>query len=165
MRCTTAFQDVYRRLAPHYGAILVDGQEVFHARHPHGLLDDHLFNDGMHPSLEGQVALAEAVLAALKARQAFGWPSASSAPPLKLDECASHFDVSIATWKEVCRFATGFYRTTRRIRFDPAQRAVKEGLYEDGLHRLEKGESPDMLDLPGIGTRPVADVINQSRAR
>ena len=28
MRCPTAFQDVYRQLAPRFGAILVDGQEV-----------------------------------------------------------------------------------------------------------------------------------------
>ncbi len=74
-RCPTAFQDVYRSLAPRYGAILVDGQAVFHARHPHGLLDDYLFNDGMHPSLEGQVALAEAVLAGLKEHHALGWPA------------------------------------------------------------------------------------------
>jgi lysophospholipase L1-like esterase len=156
MRCTTVFQDVYRELALRHGAILVDGQAVFHTRHPHGLLDDHLFNDGMHPSFEGYVALAEAVLAALKERQAFGWPSSLPAPSLKPDECASHFDIAIATWKEVCRFAIGFYRTTGPIRFDPAERAAKEGRYQEGLSRLEEGQAPELLDLPGIGLRPVA---------
>ena len=80
MRCPTAFQDVYRELAPRYGAILVDGQAVLRDRHPRGLLDDDLFNDAMHPSFEGQVALAEAVLAGLRERQAFGWPASRPAP-------------------------------------------------------------------------------------
>ena len=70
-RCLTSFQDVYRELASRYEAILVDGQAVFHARHPHGMLDDYLFNDGFHPSLEGHVALAEAILKALQAQGGF----------------------------------------------------------------------------------------------
>jgi lysophospholipase L1-like esterase len=160
MRCMTAFQDVYRQLAPRYGAILVDGQEVFHAHHPHGLLDDNLFNDGMHPSLEGTVALAQAVLAALRERQAFGWPTSLPPPSLKLADCANHFDVTIATWKNVCRFAAGFYWTTRRIRFDPAEREAKERLYSNSLNRLETGLSPDVLDVPGVGIHPVGERIN-----
>lgn len=165
MRCISALQDVYRQLAPRYGAILIDGPEVFHARHPQGLLDDYLFNDGMHPSFEGHVALAEAVLAGLRKRQAFGWPSSLPAPSISLEECASHFDISIATWKEVCRFAIGFYRTTRRLRFDPADREAKQSRYEDGLIRLEAGESPERLDFPGIGTRSIVGRMGQSASR
>jgi lysophospholipase L1-like esterase len=155
MRCLTSFQDVYRELAPRYDAILVDGQAVFHARHPHGLLDDSLFNDGMHPSFEGYVALAESVLAGLRERQAFGWPPSCPAPSIDLADCASHFDITTATWKEVCRFAAGFYRTTLRIRFDPEERETKARRHENGLRRLEDGASPDLVDLAGVGIRPV----------
>ena len=114
MRCPTPFQDVYRELAARHDSILVDGQAVFHSRHPRGLLDDSLFNDGMHPSFEGHVMLAESILEELKRRGAFGWPSSLAAPRIDPDECAGHFDITTATWKEVCRFAAGFYRTTSR---------------------------------------------------
>jgi lysophospholipase L1-like esterase len=170
MRCPTPFQDICRQLAPRFGAVLVDGQKVFHAHHPHGLLDDNLFNDGMHPSFEGTVTLAQAVLAALRERHAFGWPTSLPAPSLKLADCANHFDVTIATWKNVCRFAAGFYRITRRIRFDPAEREAKERLYLNGLNRLlnslnrlETGLSPDQLDVPGVGIRPVTERITHSQ--
>jgi lysophospholipase L1-like esterase len=155
MRCLTSFQDVYRELAPRYGAILVDGQAVFHARHPHGLLDDFLFNDGMHPSFEGHVALAESVLAGLREHQAFGWPASCPAPAVELAACASHFDLTPATWKAVCRFTAGFYWTTLRIRFDPTEREAKARHHENGLRRLADGDPPDLLDLAGIGLLPV----------
>ena len=159
MRCPTAIQDIYRELAPRYGAILVDGQSVLRERHPRGLLDDDLFNDAMHPSFEGQVALAEAVLAGLREHHAFGWPGSIPAPVIGLADCASHFDVTTATWKEVCRFAAGFYRTTLRIRFDPAEREAKAIRHEEGLRRLESGVPAERAGLPGIGIRPVAAPI------
>ena len=69
------------------------------------MLDDYLFNDGFHPSLEGHVALAEAILKALQARRAFGWPEAVPAPTIDLAECAAHFGVGAAAWKDVCYVA------------------------------------------------------------
>jgi lysophospholipase L1-like esterase len=171
MRCPTAFQDVYRDLAARHDAILADGQAVFRSRHPLGLLDDHLFNDGLHPSLEGYVALAESILAGLKERQAFGWPSSLPAPKIDLAECGEHFDVTAVTWKEVCRFAAAFYRTTSAIRFDPAEREHKVARYQEGLRRLEAGDQPESLGLPGIGTRSVsrerrhAGLIGDQRGR
>jgi lysophospholipase L1-like esterase len=164
-RCQTAFQNVYRELAPRYGAILVDGQAVFHARHPCGLLNDFMFNDAMHPSLEGQVALAESVLCSLKQHRAFGWPASSPAPSIELDACASHFDLTPAAWKAVCRFTAGFYRTMLRIRFDPTEREAKAHQYEIGLRRLEAGDSPELLDLAGIGLLPILDRIGTAAAR
>jgi lysophospholipase L1-like esterase len=153
MRCPTAFQDVYRQLAEGSDAILVDGQSVLHLRQAHGLLDDSLFNDAMHPSLEGYAALSEAVLAALKNRQAFGWPSSIPAPSIDLAECAAHFDVSTATWKAVCRFAAGFYWTTIPIRFDSSEREAKARRYEEALRQLETGALAEVVRCPGIGIR------------
>lgn len=165
MRCPSRFQDVYRRLAPQFSAILVDGQSVLHARHPRGRLDDALFNDGFHPSLEGTVALAEGILAGLKARRAFGWPERLPVPAIDLNACAEHFDVTTATWKEVCRFAAGFYRTTAPICSDPAPREAKARHYEEGLRRLEAGAAVDDLDLPGVGTRPVRERRPEAQGR
>ena len=159
MRCPTSFQDVYRHLAARHDALLVDGQAVFHSRHPHGLLNDSLFNDGMHPSLEGHVALAESILAGLKARCAFDWPSSLDAPRIDLAECARHFDITTATWKEVCRFAAGFYRTTSAIRFDPSERQAKAAEFEASLRRLEGGVPAESLGMPGLGVRPVAGTL------
>jgi hypothetical protein len=159
MRCPTPFQDVYRDLAARHDVLLVDGQAVFHSRHPHGLLDDSLFNDGMHPSLEGHVALAESILAGLKARQVFGWPSSVPVPRIDLAACAQHFDVTAATWKEVCRFAAGFYRTTSAIRFDPSEREAKAARYEEALRQLEANVRAESLGLPGLGVQPVTGTL------
>ena len=80
MRCLSPFQDAYREVAARHGCILIDGQSYFHAIGRHGLLDDELFQDAMHPSLRGQIALAQAILVALRARQAFGWPKIRGCP-------------------------------------------------------------------------------------
>ena len=62
MRCLTRFQEVYREVASRHDCIYIDGQSYFHAIGRNGLLDDELFQDAMHPSLRGQIALAQAVL-------------------------------------------------------------------------------------------------------
>ncbi len=67
IRCTVAFQDVYREIAARHDVILVDGQAELHAIGDRGQLDDHLFQDAMHPSLRGQIALAQAILRSLRA--------------------------------------------------------------------------------------------------
>ena len=165
MRCLSSFQEVYRQLAPRYGAILVDGQAVFHARHPLGLLDDYLFNDAMHPSFEGHVALAEAVLAGLKEAQAFGWPSSQPAPAIDLEECARHFDVTTVTWKQACRFAAGFYRATAPIRLDPAERSLKASRYDSLIQELNGGSFPGRLDFPGIGVESVSTRVRRGTGK
>jgi lysophospholipase L1-like esterase len=151
MRCPTGLQEVYREVAPRYGAVLVDGQDSFHKHHVCGQLNDELFNDAMHPSLAGQVVLARAVLEKLRSSGSFGWPESLSVPDLTVAECAEHFDVTLATWKEVCKFAAGFYRTTLLIRFDPAEREVKARRYEKALELLEKASDPGPIEVPGVG--------------
>ena len=74
VRCVSSFQDVYREVAVRHDCVLVDGQALFHEIGVHGLLDDHLFVDAMHPTLKGHVALAQAVLDAIGARGALGLP-------------------------------------------------------------------------------------------
>src|SRR5262249_25525147 len=93
MRCPSPFQQAYRDVAAGHraGTVLVDGQALFHAIGPHGLLTDDLFYDAMHPSLRGHIALAQAILEALHARRAFGWPTDAPAPRVDPAECAAHF--------------------------------------------------------------------------
>ena len=62
MRCLTSFQQAYHDVAARHDCAVVDGQAVFHAIGPHGLVDDTLFHDAMHPSLRGHIALASEIL-------------------------------------------------------------------------------------------------------
>jgi hypothetical protein len=63
MRCLSAFQEAYREVASQHGCIFIDGQSYLHAIGRNGLLDDEqLFQDAIHPSLRGQIALAQTVL-------------------------------------------------------------------------------------------------------
>ena len=155
MRCLTSFQDAYRQIAARRNTILVDGQALFHARNPTGLLDDHLFNDGFHPAFEGHVALAEAVLAGLKQRKALGWPDSVPAPTIDLAECASHFGVDAETWKAACRNSVGFYHLTSSLRFDRTERLAKRDRYNNALRALIEGKKAEDLGVPGIGLRSV----------
>jgi hypothetical protein len=157
MRCLTSFQDAYREIAARRGAILVDGQALFHARSPTGLLDDHLFSDAQHPSFEGHVALAEAVLSGLKGRKALGWPDSVPAPTIDLAECAAHFGVDAETWKAVCSNSVGFYHLTSSLRYDPTGRIAKRDRYHAALLELRAGKKAEDLGVPGLGLRPVRD--------
>ncbi len=55
IRCPSEFQAAYRDVASRHNCILIDTQSYFHAIGRHGLLDDELFQDGMHPSLRGEL--------------------------------------------------------------------------------------------------------------
>jgi lysophospholipase L1-like esterase len=157
MRCLSAFQDAYRDLARRFDVILVDGPASLRARNPRGLLDDTLFNDGVHPSVEGQIGLSEAILAGLNARGLFGWQKLATAPTIDLKECADHFDVSAAAWIAACKFGSEFYQITGPIRFDGAEREGKRRRYADARRLLAAGHSPDEIACPGIGTRSVQE--------
>lgn len=159
MRCLTSFQDAYREIAARRNTILVDGQALFHARSPTGLLDDHLFNDGFHPAFEGHVALAEGVLAGLKERKALGWPDSAPAPTIDLAECAAHFRVDAETWKAVCKNSVGFYHLTASLRFDRTERMAKRDRYNDALRALTEGRKAEDLGVDGIGLRSVRDLV------
>ncbi|MEB2286410.1 MAG: hypothetical protein B6D46_00360 [Polyangiaceae bacterium UTPRO1] len=59
-RATPAQNSLVRRLAAEYGIPLVDAVALLEARSPSGILGNELFVDGQHPSLEGQIVLADA---------------------------------------------------------------------------------------------------------
>jgi hypothetical protein len=124
LRCTSALEEAYRAVAKRHGAsvILVDGPAVLRARSRSGILDGELFHDAVHPTLTGHVALAQAVLAGLKARNAFGWPAARPAPVLDPKQCAAEFGVDAVAWALVCERAAAQYNMMAFLTVDPLER-------------------------------------------
>ncbi|MBX6315640.1 MAG: hypothetical protein IRY99_22410, partial [Isosphaeraceae bacterium] len=151
MRCPTPFQEAYRAVASRHDSIFIDGQAYFHAIGRHGLLDDHLFHDGIHPSLRGQIALAQAVLRALWARRAFGWPSGSPAPTLDPARLAARFGLGPEQWRAVCLWGIMFYDLTAPVHYDPSARRAKQAAFASAARRIAAGQAPEAVGLPNIG--------------
>jgi len=151
MRCVTAFQDVYRDVAARHGCILIDGQACFHAIGRHGLLDDYLFHDGIHPSLRGQIALAQAILQSLRERRAFGWPKDLPAVLIDPGRCNERFRLDAGAWNYICRWGIMFYDLAAFLRYDPSQRLAKREAFRTGARRISEGVAPEDVGLPNIG--------------
>jgi hypothetical protein len=169
MRCLSSFQQVYRDVATRHQCILVDGQSLFHALGPHGLLDDHLFHDAMHPSLRGHIALAQGILKALHERRSFGWPGGAPAPVIDPVRCAAHFGLEPKDWKPLCDRGYMFYYATRGLRYDPTQRLAKQEAFEAAARRIAAGDPPEAIGLPNVGVpaslsvRPDSDPRSSTR--
>jgi len=159
MRCPTAFQDIYKDVAARHGCILIDSQAYFHAIGHRGLLDDHLFHDGLHPSLRGQIALAQAILQSLHSRRAFGWPKDAPAPVIDPARCSAHFVLVAGAWNYICRWGITFYDLTAFTRYDPSERLAKREAFRAAARRIDRGTAPEEVGLPNIGIpEPVPSV-------
>ncbi len=123
MRCLTDFQEVYRDVASRHDCVYIDGQSYFHTIGRDGLLGDELFQDAMHPSLRGQIALAQAILYSLRVRRAFGWPADMSPRVIDPSVCAAHFGLGRETWEHAARWESGFYSLVGRLRYDTSERS------------------------------------------
>jgi hypothetical protein len=154
MRIPSSLQEAYRETAARHGSILIDGQSYFHTISPHGMLDDHLFQDGMHPSLRGQIALAQAVLQALQARRAFGWPEGAPAPLVDPRRCALHFQLGPDQWRRVCLWGILFGDLTCRLRYDPSDRLAMKTRYAAAADQIAAGAPPESVNLPNVGIPP-----------
>ncbi len=165
MRCVTAFQETYREVAAQYQCILLDGQSLFRAIGHHGLLDDHIFHDAMHPSFVGQVALAQNILDALYARQAFGWSAGRLPSEINLADCAAHFGFEVKDWKTLCEKGAMFYYATIPMRFDRTYRQAKFEAFEAGARRIAAGEPPEEIGLPNIGIPTTARIRPEATPR
>ncbi len=152
MRCPSEFQDAYRDVASRHNGILIDAQAYFHAIGRHGLLDEELFQDGMHPSLRGQIALAQSVLQALHARGAFGWPRNSPVPLIDPAECVARFRLDRGAWRFACLWSINFNNLVAPLRYDPVRREQERQIYADAAVRITAGEAPESLGLPNVGT-------------
>ncbi|QEH37250.1 hypothetical protein OJF2_58370 [Aquisphaera giovannonii] len=161
-RLPTSFQLAYRRVAARHACTLIDAQAVFHAVGEHGLLDDHLFHDGVHPALRGQIALAQEVLQAIRDRSALGWPAGRPAPVIDPKACAAQFHLTPWAWEKVCNFGIMFYDLTEGARYDPSERVAKRHAFGQGLERIKAGAAPESVGLPNIGVPPPARVVPEA---
>ncbi len=164
MRMLTAFQDIYREIAARHGCILIDGQAYFHAIGRHGLLDDLLFQDAMHPSLRGQIALAQRALQALRDRRAFGWPETTPAPVIDPSECARRFGIGRGQWREICLWGIMFHDMTYPIRYDRSQRLRKKQLFATAATGLDAGAAPEALGLANVGIPEPVPLVATGKA-
>jgi hypothetical protein len=159
MRCLVAFQDAYRKTAARHGGILIDSQSYFHTIGRHGLLDDHLFHDGLHPSLRGQIALAQAILQGLRTARAFGWPEQVPAPAIDPAECARHFGLGRSEWQRVCLWGIMFYQLTAPVHYDPTRRRAMQDRFGKAHDRIAAGAAPESVGLPNIGVPPAVPLV------
>jgi hypothetical protein len=151
IRCPGSFQEVCRFVAKEQQCILVDGQAVFQAIGRHGLLDDHLFQDAMHPNLRGHIALAQAVLSALHARGAWGWPAESTLGVIDPARCARHFGMEPGSWKFVCSIGAATYVKMSTWTHDGRERLRRAGAFGDAAQQIARGAAPESVGLPNIG--------------
>jgi hypothetical protein len=151
MRCLTPFQEVYREVASRHDCIYIDGQSYFHAIGRNGLLDDGLFQDAMHPSLRGQIALAQAVVLALQARRACNWPADSPAQAIDPTACAMHFGIGRDAWEHAAKWGRGFYALVGRLRYDSSERSRRIDRGAFAVDRIEAGIAPEALGVSNLG--------------
>jgi hypothetical protein len=163
LRCPSDFRDVYRSVARHYGAILIDGPEVLTRVSPHGILDDHLFHDAHHPSILGVVALANEVLEQLERRRAFNWPERVPSPRIEPEDCARHYELDAQKWALVCHRSNDFYTRTAFVRFDPSARLIVADQYHRAALEFTAGRSPGPSSLAGLAIP--ASLVQPARAR
>jgi hypothetical protein len=164
MRCPSSFQQAYRDVASRHGCIVIDGQSYFHAIGRHGLLDDELFQDAMHPSLRGQIALAQAVLLALQKRQAFGWPADSPVPVIDPSQCINHFGIDKSAWRSIASWWKGFNELVAPLRYDRTMRWRKRAAAIAAVELIDAGVAPENVGLPNVGIPagiPVIDNLPQ----
>jgi hypothetical protein len=153
IRCLSSFQEAYRDAAAGRDCLLIDGQALFHAIGPRGLLGDHLFHDSVHPAILGHVALAQAILDGLHARKAFGWPAQSQAPRIDPATCARRFGLKAKDWARLCERGGMFYNATAPLRYDPSSRRAKQRAFFAAATRIASGEAPESVGLPNVGIR------------
>ena len=151
MRLPTDFQRAYQEVASTNDLICIDMQEHFHRIGDHGLLDEHLFFDAMHPSLRGQIAIAQAVLASLKARGAFDWPDAVAAPVFDPKEVVERCRLDDFAWYTLAKWGSMFYDLTSPARYDPSERRERLVEHEVAVTRLKEGVAPEKAGPLGLG--------------
>ena len=152
LRTISPLETIYHSVGLHHPqSLVVDGSAVLRSKSRHGILDDELFHDIVHPTLVGHAALAEAVLRGLKSRAAFGWPASTPAPVLDPRRCAMELGIDRAVWATVCERSAVFYVHIAFLTSDPADRIQWRDRYATAARRIRAGTPPDDVSVPGVG--------------
>ncbi|HKI21501.1 MAG TPA: hypothetical protein VKA15_26635 [Isosphaeraceae bacterium] len=154
LRCLSDLEAAIRTVAQRHAAsvVLVDGPAVLRARSRHRILGDELFHDLVHPTLAGHVALAQAILAGLKARRAFGWPEATPAPRLEPDRCTVEFGLGAAAWALVCERSAAQYDMLAFLTVHPRERTEHRDRLLRTASQIRAGVPLEVLSIPGVET-------------
>ena len=74
-RAPSAINDIIRRLAAEYNAVLVDAEQALAAQSEHGIIGKKMMLEHLHPTIEGYFVLADSFYQALFQQRQFGrWP-------------------------------------------------------------------------------------------
>jgi len=154
LRCISPLEAAYRTVAQRHQAsvVLVDGPAVLRARSRHGILDGELFHDAVHPTLTGHVALAQAVLAGLKARRAFRWPQATPVPTLNPNRCTVQFGIDATAWALVYQRSAAQYDMLAFLTVDPRERVEHRDRLLRTVNQIRAGVPLQALAIPGVET-------------
>ncbi len=165
MRCLTAFQEAYRDVAARHDCIYIDGQSYFHSIGRHGLLDDELFQDAMHPSLKGQIALAQAVLIALQERRAPARDAGLSATAIDPAAVAAHFGLDREAWEHAARWSSGFYSLVGRLRYDQSERSRRIDEARRAADLIAAGTAPESVKMVNVGIPEAVPAVSADAKR
>jgi hypothetical protein len=155
MRCSTRLETIYHAVAQLHerSVVLVDGPAVLKAKSRHGILDNELFHDNVHPNLKGHVALASAVLSGLKDRAVFGWPASTPILGLAPSRVAVDFKIDVTAWAIVCKRSAAHYGQIAFLAIDSAERIKWRDRYSQAARAIEAGIAPLDAGIPGVGTQ------------
>ncbi len=149
IRCPAPFRDAYREVARrHASAVLIDGRNVFAAASSAGLIGDEVIQDTHHPTLRGAIALARAVLGALRSR---GLVASGLDDRLDAAAIVRTFAIDADRWATACERTSEHYRRIAGYRYDGALRRATSLRYAQAARMLRQGTPPDDVGLPGIG--------------
>ncbi len=149
IRCPARFRDAYREVARrHASAVLIDGRNVLAAASSTGLIGDEVIQDTHHPTLRGAIALARAVLGALRSRGLVA-PGLDDRPDAAAILRA--FAIDGDRWATACERTSEHYRRIAGYRYDGAKRMATSRRYAEAARMLRQGTPPDDVGLPGIG--------------
>jgi tetratricopeptide (TPR) repeat protein len=153
LRCIAPLEAAYRSVAAQHAktVVLVDGPAALRDKSRHGILDDHLFHDNVHPTLVGYVALAEALLGSLQARGGLGWPASTPAPRLDPRQYALQFRIDSPIWATVCERSASFYDHLAYLSADSTLRLEWRRRYAEAAHRIRAGARPEDVGIIGVG--------------
>ena len=136
-------------VAARHACILIDGQAYFHKIGRQHQLDDDLFQDIMHPSLRGFIAVTGCRTG--RGAHAFGWPRDVAAPVIDPARLAAHFGLDQETWKHICIWQKGFNELVAPLRYESEMRLRKRDEGLAAAERLTAAARPESLELPNVG--------------
>lgn len=167
-RALDAQRVALERAASRYGLGFVDGRATLAAASPTGLLDGNVFHDVHHPTLNGYLALARAVVASLEAQRPPGLGPRANVGPLSEAEALARIGFTTRNTFHLFESRIRWFAAFSDVTFDPttrlfalldnlsslralsaplAKEVVKPDLERNTLRRLSEALQPYGVDV------------------